>query len=320
VSLLYARERRAGGTPAPLIVTRGSFLGMLQPLLSMVANLAFSLLAASGGDVSIMSALVTLHGLFPAVAGLWCFHEPRTVLRLCGVGSAAGAIVLMGLSDNSVPTEAAWPWYARGLLFVVAITGWGMADVLSSRVARYVSTRQIMFQVSFAYWVLAALWGWYVVGRGAAPDAFSGWHVLLMVNNFISVAPWFAYVVLGEIADASSFAPFVSTYGAVPVLYAFVVSGEAVTVSKMFGVLGSLAAAFMASSNRLTRCDRGVAAPRAEKGDVAASGGGGGGGAPHGGDGLPGHVAFDDEPEDGVGGGGAAVPRSGSARASRSEI
>jgi hypothetical protein len=184
-AVLWAREVRGPKRAAePLVVTRASFLGCVPPFLTNVGYVAFTALASAGGDVSILSGLATLHGLFPAVIGLFCFKEQRTTLRLAGLAAAAAAIVLMGVSTDTVPSEASWPWYARGGLFVVAICAWGLNDTASARIARHTSLRQVMLQSAVAYLVLATCWAQAAFASGSVGGRFGGMQAMLWAANF----------------------------------------------------------------------------------------------------------------------------------------
>lgn len=184
--VLWYREAQGPRLSAePLVISRASFLGCCPPFITCVGYVAFTALAGAGGDISILSGLATLHGLFPGVAGLLCFKEPRTVLRLVGLLVAAIAIVLMGVSTDTQPRPASsWPWYARGGLFVVAICAWGLNDTLSSRIARHASLRQVMLQSGIAYLVLAACWAQVAFASASTGAGFGGMQTLVWVANF----------------------------------------------------------------------------------------------------------------------------------------
>ena len=291
---LRQRSGLAGSGRAPTL-DWSACLPFIVAVTAQLGNLAFYVLVASGGGLSVWPAAVGLYSVVPVLYGIFVRKERVTLRSGAGVVLALAAVLLLGLSVSGL-SGGAGSWYVQAPLFLVVIMSWGGCDVLSATI----TAPRVVVLVStlFGHAMCTAAAGLAVLvtvtdaaaaasAPGAAPPPpsapFGRAQAALIVGNAVALVGWLGYVYLGALPGArlSTFVPVISLYAFFPAIFGLAFLGEELTPLKAAGLcLGVAATLAMAAPSAPAveplpaAGDREAAAPSPTP---AAAGGGGGG-------------------------------------------
>lgn len=230
VGTAHADASRRGGargispkTPLPPVALSidGAFgLTLLASALSTSAYVPFGALTDASGEVSVLTGMAGLHGIVPAVWALVFWGEPRTPAKLAGVALSAAAVLALGVGDARSflgpaplsPGAAAF----KGACFVAAVGLWGASDLINTATAigPAPASAALLLGNLIAGMVFACL---HLASPPPPPPAAParevawGWgHAAILGANVCGILGRLAFIRLGQLGQASSFAPVVA--------------------------------------------------------------------------------------------------------------
>lgn len=264
---LMKSRLRGGATDHPYTLVLNSQFGLtvVSSMLSTSAYVPFGALTDASGEVSVLTGMAGLHGVVPAIWGLLFWGETHTLSKVVGIGLSAAAVLSLGLGDaKSVvgPDHLSLAGAAYKIsCFCAAVILWGAADLLNT--ATVIDSASASVALFVGNLIAAMAFGCLHLLSPPPPPpppplamAASGvermhvWGTLvILAANICGILGRLAFIRLGQVGQASSFAPVVALYVYVPVILSAIFLGERISASKVLGcVLGGAAVLLLSAS------------------------------------------------------------------------
>lgn len=208
------------------------------------------------GDISFIAPIMTLHTLFPTVYG-FCTGEPATPTKILGIIGSFTAVGVLGADSmtGNGPDSVATLFVQLGLLLAATVC-WGSSEIIAVRFGRLVRHKHAVLSQLVGIGIVAtvccgALVIHALVGDAApiapvSPPDVGGllagisalWlSCIVLTGHAMAGLGWLLYVRLGQLGDASQFAPIVQLYGLVSALFGIALAGEQVSLNKVLGMV-----------------------------------------------------------------------------------
>jgi drug/metabolite transporter (DMT)-like permease len=210
------------------------------------------------GDISFIAPIMTLHTLFPTVYG-FCTGEAVTTTKVLGIIGSFVAVGVLGADSMTGEGPGSLETLLVQLLLLLCSTAcWGCAEIIAVKYGRLVRQKHAVLSqlvgtglvaaVSCGALVFHALSGTPAQIAPPLPPDVGGllagisalWlSVVVLAGHAVAGLGWLLYVRLGQLGDASQFAPVVQLYGLVSAVLGILLAGEQVSLFKVVGMLVS---------------------------------------------------------------------------------
>lgn len=266
-----SRKARAPETQAPGNKAHSASTPSLVNLLVVVVG---QMLGAGGyvpffflsrtGDVSLIAPLMSLHTLFPIIYG-FCTGEPVSWAKVIGILTSFAAVLLLGADSISGPAPADPSLLGLQIGLLSACTCmWGLADLIAVKFGRRLRHKHVLLAQLAGVSICGVIGGVSIVvtaiatgpdmgpivrpaPAGQLPGVLAGFQpvhgaLLIAAGHALGALGWLAYVRLGQLGDASAFAPVVQLYGVVSALFGFLLLDERAGAFKVAGIVVAVSA------------------------------------------------------------------------------
>ena len=249
---------------------------IIPALVAFIANSGYApynKLMENNQEMSTLSGMISLYILIPILIGFY-YGEERSKAKLFGIILSIIAVTLLGYDSTvtSANTSSSTTSIVSPLnfieyisLYISILLCWGGGDALSGYLGRGLSTLSIGLSASCGQFFTAALYGFIRICTSLNTSSsmsnissdvlFNGNTTstipiplpsttnpkqsifILILANIAGVSGWLCFVLLGRIGELSTFAPLISLYVYIPVLFGIVLLHDTVSIIKSIGLL-----------------------------------------------------------------------------------
>ena len=254
----FLRERPTHVRWAPLIVA-------LTPLTSIGAFISYFLAVGGGLAVALVQTVSILSVGFPALYGVAVWSEKMPPKKAVGILGIMAGCALVGMGSGDDGSSGSTTTGANKGGAAVALAGatlcWGSGYIILSYTTRHLTSVLTTFWCILVASVVMLLVALVSVLVSATDDAFAidaGEFFVMVGSQTLNYCGLFLYVRLSmeHEADGSMLAPLTQLYNVVPVAFAAIAYGEAITAGSGAGVALSVASAIgLSLAEDLVRAD-----------------------------------------------------------------
>jgi len=125
---------------------------------------------------------------------------------------------------------------------LIALTGWGFWAIGSKIMTRYFNTVSTSFWISF--WALIFLSTYVIFKRNLMINRHVFYAIPVGLTSLVAILAFYKALRIGP---ASVVVPLANMYVLFPVVYGFVVLGEAITTTRILGIICAILATVLLS-------------------------------------------------------------------------
>jgi drug/metabolite transporter (DMT)-like permease len=242
----------------PLEVLRSvpSILAIMCPLVGCIGYICYDFLLLMGGDLNVISAIVSLHVAIPVFYAILILREPVSFRKAFGLTLSLLAIVLLSLSEgftnpdgtpNTDTANAIDHLVQTIVLLCGVLVAWGGSLVLSTAAAKKLSFDHLLlslFMGMSAHLVFSII----TVIASDQLEKLAHFSIYVKVAGHIVASGGFVlFSLLTSQNQASQYAALASLYAIVPMILGIIVFEETVTAINIVGGCLTLVAIYILS-------------------------------------------------------------------------